>query len=368
MRIVRRLLLAAAAVLVLFVLTFAVPVRLWRTGEQLRAPLIADRAASVEAPSRIWIDTDAACGHGPRTDPDDCLALLLLADTSGLDIAGISTVFGNAPLDVTDRTTRELVTALETAGHDLPDVFTGAGSPQSEDGSKRRTDATRALEAALAEGPLAIVALGPLTNIAATLARRPELVPRVTSLVAVMGRRTGHLFHPSEGAGAGTLLGHGPIFSDFNHSMDTRAATQILGLRVPLVLVPYVASRDVEIAGTHLDRLADRGGPHAWVAARCREWLAYWREEIGREGFYPFDLVAAAYVRDPRQLLCARVTAWVGDDPTMFIPFWNPPALLVTQDRDAIVEAEATGQARYCFSATVQFERALSQWLGGAPS
>ena len=59
---------------------------------------------AVAPPGRIWIDTDAACGATTRTDPDDCLAILWLAER-GVDIIGISTSFGNAPGDVVaDRT------------------------------------------------------------------------------------------------------------------------------------------------------------------------------------------------------------------------------------------------------------------------
>ena len=43
-------------------------------------PLPLDRGGPVVAlPRRIWIDTDAACGHARTADPDDCLAILLLA-------------------------------------------------------------------------------------------------------------------------------------------------------------------------------------------------------------------------------------------------------------------------------------------------
>ena len=70
------------------------------------------------APARVWIDGDAACGTGRRRDPDDCLALLSLASARHIDIAGISTVFGNAPLSETDSVMRALVQALDTyAGH-----------------------------------------------------------------------------------------------------------------------------------------------------------------------------------------------------------------------------------------------------------
>jgi len=55
---------------------------------------------------------NAACGTGQRRDPDDCLALLSLAHASHIDIAGISTVFGNAPVDETDQVMRVRVHEL----------------------------------------------------------------------------------------------------------------------------------------------------------------------------------------------------------------------------------------------------------------
>ena len=67
------------------------------------------------------------------------------------------------------------------------------------------------------------------------------------------------------------------------------------------------------------------------MARRSWDWLAYWSEEIGREGFYPFDLLAAAYVIDPGLFRCARVRAWTGVDETMFDPIWKSTSLLVTE-------------------------------------
>ena len=47
----------------------------------------------------------------PRT-PTIVFALLVPDQAPGLEIVGVSTVFGNAPLDVTDRTTRDLMAAI----------------------------------------------------------------------------------------------------------------------------------------------------------------------------------------------------------------------------------------------------------------
>lgn len=77
----------------------AVPVRLWRTGEVPLPELqYVPPARAIVNAARVWIDADAACGTGKRRDPDDCLALLSLTRAGHIDIAGISTVFGNAPV------------------------------------------------------------------------------------------------------------------------------------------------------------------------------------------------------------------------------------------------------------------------------
>jgi inosine-uridine nucleoside N-ribohydrolase len=221
------------------------------------------------------------------------------------------------------------------------------------------------LVAALEQGPLTVVALGPLTNLAAVLAERPALRSRVARLVAVMGRRPGHIFHPAEGAHAGTLFGHGPVFRDFNFAMDARAAAQIVALNLPTSLIPYDAARGVEITAGDLDRLAESGGTTAWVAERARPWLGYWNEDIGRRGFYPFDLLAAAYVVEPGRFRCAPVQLRVGEDPTLFVPFWRPTALLVGQGEVGAGEPRVDGSALYCAKPTADLKRALIGRFGG---
>jgi inosine-uridine nucleoside N-ribohydrolase len=331
-------LVAATAVLG----ALALPIEIRGTGDQGLAPMTFARE-SVELTGRLWIDTDAACGHSPRTDPDDCLAIALLARATGDRIAGISMVAGNAPLEVVERTTRELAARLSAELGRTLHVHTG----------------NQGLTAALMEGPLTVVALGPLTNLATVLDARPELRSRVTRVVAVMGRRPGHIFHPAEGVGGGMLLGHGPIFRDFNFEKDVTAAMRTVALAVPLTLVPYDAARRVEIAAADLDRLAAAGGAAAWVAKRSREWLAYWQRDIGRQGFSPFDLLAAAYVAEPRQFGCAEVQAWVGEDSTLFVLFRRPAALLVGQGDARPERPQTRGSARYCADVSV----GIKTWL-----
>ncbi len=306
----------ALATAVVLVVSLTLPVRAWRTGEPLTAPLaLAPGRLPGPAPTRVWIDTDAACGHSRRTDPDDCLALLLLAQARGVNVVGISTVFGNAPLAVTDSTTRTFAAIIRANGLQAPPVYRGASVALDEGPARADGIAARdALRRALADGPLVIVALGPLTNIAAALRDHPALWARVRHLVVVMGRRRGHLFHPVEGGTAHSFLGHGPVFRDFNFAQDEAAAATVLAMRRPTTFVPYEAARDVMLGTEVLDGMETRGGGAAWVARRSRGWLAYWRDEINRPGFYPFDAMAAAFVLQPALLRCADVTIAIERD------------------------------------------------------
>ena len=340
--------------------TFAIPVEQWRTGDQRITELTyRPIPGPSNFPRRIWIDTDAACGHSRSTDPDDCFAIALLAQASGFQIVGISTVFGNAALEVVNHTTLELVSRLSTELHRPFSVYSGATGPLSKNPPSPKPPAHDALVAALAQGPLTVLALGSLTNLAAALTEHPTLRTQVAHLVAVMGKRPGHIFHPAEGAQAGILFGHGPIFRDFNFDMDTDAAKLVLTSHLPVTLIPYDAARGVEITADDLDHLSESNHVLEWIAARARPWLEYWRDGIGRHGFYPFDLLAAAYIIDSSQFECASVDVRIEEDPTLFMPFGRSTALLVSESERPSMEAQAVGSARYCARPSSELKRRL---------
>ncbi len=283
---------------------------IWTTGRVESIPLnFVMGGTEIEPPARIWIDTDAACGATPRTDPDDCLAIVWLA-AHGFNIAGISTSFGNADGPTVEQTTRSL--AAKMAGEGMPNipVWKGLAVPQPA-GTAPTSAGVGELRKALEAGPLTILALGPLTNTAAALDGRPDLKPNVSRIIAVMGHRPGHLFHPAEGVGSGALFGHGPIFRDLNFSVDPDAATRVLVLDLPLVLVPYDAARGVMITSADLDRLSAQGSVFNDLSQSTRGWLAFWNDDVGLPGFYPFDWVAAAKIANPSLFGCAKTKAIV---------------------------------------------------------
>lgn len=345
----------------LLLTTLAWPVKVWRTGEVSSAPIRVEPAQRFSiSPVRVWIDTDAACGHGSRTDPDDCLAMLVLSQHERVDIVGVSTIFGNASLDETDQTTRSLFASLEQRAVPPPPVYRGSSAPLDREPAGRSPvpEAHNALRRALARAPLTIVALGPLTNIAIALEGRPELQANVTRLIAVMGRRKGHVFHPIEGATAHSFLGHGPVFRDFNFAKDERAAEAVMAMGLPTTLVPYEAARAITLKPTVLDMMETNGAAAAWVAQRARPWMDYWRDDIGLRGFYPFDLVAAAYAVEPTLFRCAYLPIVVEDDTWLF-GWLGRRGLFVLPEESRQDATHAAGTTLYC----PQVSEGLESWL-----
>ncbi len=308
-KIARRALVVLLGLVLLAAATLALPIPGWRTGwVEVEGLDLAPAGAFALDSHSVWIDTDAACGAGRMTDSDDCLGLLALLKARGADVVGISTVFGNAPLEVTDGTTRALTSQLGAEEVQVPPVHRGRDSPAGSN-DHDPTPAERALAKALADAPMVIIALGPLTNIAAVLRRRPDLAPRVQRIVAVMGQRPNHVFHPVEGGTAAILFGHGPVFQDFNFVKDDAAAAELLAHGLPITLIPYEAAREIAITGHDLEAMRDAGPGARWVAERSQGWLDFWREDIRQPGFFPFDLVGATYLLHPELFRCAELPA-----------------------------------------------------------
>jgi inosine-uridine nucleoside N-ribohydrolase len=180
------------------------------------------------------------------------------------------------------------------------------------------------------------------------LRERPDFARNVARLIAVMGRRQGHLFHPSEGRGQGILFGHGPVFRDFNYTQDRQGAEDVLRSGVPVTMVPYDAARRLVLNASDLGSLAAAGGAAAWVASRSRQWLEYWRQDVGLDGFYPFDLVAAAFLLRPDMFRCADVRWWIHPlpRPLTWLGVGNP--LFVGLQEEQSEDAHSAGAATYC--------------------
>lgn len=202
---------------------------------------------------RYIIDCDP--GH------DDAVAILLAA--SALDIAGVTTVYGNASIE---STTRNAVDFLDFAGLDIP-VFRGSGAPLRRprthanvhgqsglDGaelpkSQRQPSAMEAIEfiaqqVSRSPGAISIIATGPLTNLARVLAKYPHIEPGIASL-SIMGGTAGR--------------GNTTPVAEFNAFSDPEALDAVLASSIPMHMIGYDLTSGIGLADHHIARLEGSG-------------------------------------------------------------------------------------------------------------
>ena len=271
-------------------------VRSARSGAAL---LVLAAALQADARTPIWIDTDPAI-DAPYREVDDAFALVLAFHSPDVQIAGISTTFGNAGVERTTTVARDLARRFGAdAGIDDRDVFLGAPSRQS---SGIPTAATAALSRALARERLTYVALGPLTNLATCLKIHPELALRIDRVIFVGGRTAGRPLK------FGALQIH-----DANVLKDPASVQVLFDTRIPIVLAPAEAGGRLVLTREAANELASDGPAAAFLQRNSRFWLWFWTIVVKNPGGPLFDslaIIAATTPADvPAEPRYARIDA-----------------------------------------------------------
>jgi len=247
-------------------------------------------------PLRVWIDTDPAVGV-PQRDVDDGFALLQAFRSDDLNIVGVSSVFGNAPLEQA----HPITVALTDQWQPGTPVFRGAAGPD-----EGPTPASDALVEALKEGPLTVLALGPVSNVAQAVKSRPDLAQRL-KVVAVAGRLPGQRFT----TGTTNLRGH----RDFNFEQDPQAMAYLIERGISLTLAPFELSRKVWITVPYLDRLEAQAPDTAPLIAPARAWLQLWHDTFQVDGFNPFDTLAVGVLTRRDLITCDPLGVRIAEHP-----------------------------------------------------
>jgi purine nucleosidase len=195
----------------------------------------------------VIIDTDCALGP-PGAKVDDGFALALAVASPELEVHLVTTTAGNVDvLTATGRTG----SLLERLGRDIP---VAAGGPP--DGGAAATEITaRALRE---PGGLTVIALGPLTNVAAALAADPGVAGALAEVVVMGGR----------------FLGPDDASSEFNVRNDPWATRAVLDSGVRVRLVGLDVTPRLALGPAELDRLARGGALARHLAALARARLA----------------------------------------------------------------------------------------------
>jgi len=255
--------------------------------------------ADREPSHRVWLDVDTANGIG---EIDDGLALIQAFHSPELEIAGVSSVFGNAPLKQAHPIALNITRVFGPAGIEAQ---RGAASA---DERGEPSKAVAGMAAALKQGPMTILALGPVTNAATLLERHPELTDRIERIIVVAGRREDQPFMSSPDQPR--------PFRDFNFELDPDAMRVLLESDVPLVMAPWEVSSHVWLTRRDLAQLRDAGGSGLYIAATSQQWIDGWEHRLNARGGNPFDTLAVGYVTHPGLVEGMPVTAAIEHGPS----------------------------------------------------
>ena len=291
----------------------------------------------------IWIDTDMGF--------DDIAAILVVAH-SDLVIDGVSLVTGNAPLPHVQanaasaaavfnwtfpiHTGRELpvLCKLETAQGILGQTgIPTAGRSLPPANPLPASDAFGALSNWLSDGngPKRMLALGPLTNIAALALARPDLAARIDELTWM---------------GGGVTSGNHTASAEFNAFADPEALAIVLAHGLPLRMVDLDICRKVLAWPEDVAHIRKIAGEKAQLLADLLEGYINIAISPGRPPMAIYDPTAAAIFVEPgiATLRHARIDAELQGQHT--------------RGRTVVETRASHGQFNAHFAAEIDAERA----------
>lgn len=251
---------------------------------------------------RVILDCDP--GH------DDAMAILLAAARPELELVAITTVAGNQAVEKVTLNARRVCTVAGirhvpiAAGCDRPMVGEPLFADTNDEGwgldeldwpdptvDQDPRHALDVMAAALADGPLSIVATGPLTNVGTLLQRRPELADRIEA-VALMGGAIG--------------LGNWTPGAEFNIYADPEAAQAVFSSGLPVTVVPLEATHRALATEEVLARIDALQTPVARLsAAMLRLFQETYERVFGFADPPIHDPCAVAYLVD-REIVTTR--------------------------------------------------------------
>jgi purine nucleosidase len=249
-------------------------------------------------PRTFLIDTDTAS--------DDAVAIIMALRAPDVRVAAITTVAGNVPVQ---QSTRNALYTAELCGASVP-VYMGADKPllriygdatwfHGRDGlgdhnypapgksaeGKHAVDAI--IETIEANPGITFVTLGPLTNVALALGKKPEIAENVGRCV-IMG-------------GAPCCEGNITPAAEYNIWVDPEAAAIVMRSGLPIELVGWHLCRfEAVLHDDDIARILALDNPIAKFAIECNSHArkAY-KIQTGEDGICLPDPVAVALALDP---------------------------------------------------------------------
>ncbi|WP_448006511.1 nucleoside hydrolase [Agromyces bauzanensis] len=248
----------------------------------------------------IPVIVDCDPGH------DDVFALWLAAGHPALDLRAVTTVGGNVPLAHTSRNARIALTVAGVSGvpvaagaeGPLSRVLetaewihgeNGLGGPELPEPAVPLDDrgATELIADTLvtSDEPVAIIATGPITNVAVFLRERPELAHRIREIVWM---------------GGSTERGNVTPYAEFNAWVDPEALSIVVGSGIRFTMVGLNVTHHALVTTAVRERLAAVGTRTAAFGDELLEFFCRTNDEVfGMPDGPLHDPVAVAALADP---------------------------------------------------------------------
>lgn len=230
---------------------------------------------------RIIFDCDNTMGVS-GCDVDDGLALLYLLGRGDIEICGVTTTYGNSDVETVYWSTKAL---LEEIGRkDIP-LFKGC--PRKD---VLKSEAAEFIVETVRSNRsnISILATGPLTNLYAAYLLDSTIFEQVCEVV-VMGGITAE------------LVINGRVLDELNFSSDPAAAECVLKNTDNLAVITgnnclraFLSEKDFE------QKLSSsKKNIAGYIRKKCRYWFEEMRSAFQIDGFYAWDVVAAAFLANP---------------------------------------------------------------------
>ena len=251
---------------------------------------------------KIIIDTDPGI--------DDAMAIFFAFQSPDLEVLGLTSVFGNVPVDMA---ARNALTLCDVAGKDIPvcagmkfpwvgpessyahfvhgdDGFGNIGHPASTRELDPRSSAQFIIDTAKQyPGEVTLVAIGPLSNLALALKMEPQITTLLKGVV-IMG-------------GAAQVPGNVTPVAEANIWNDPYAAEIVMSADWPLTMIGLDVTYAVSYNQAYLSELAEVNPTLGGFVHKAAQFYAKFYSEVfqnaDEEVCYFHDAMALAYVIDP---------------------------------------------------------------------
>lgn len=247
------------------------------------------------------------------TDPgvDDAMALLYLHRHPDIDLVGVTTVFGNAPIEITTRNAQFLhqkwkISAPIARGAAKPyddarqsghfatfvhgeDGLGNIGVPLEVDHPvDARTAAQFIIDTVRNDpGNITLVAVGPLTNLALALKADPEIASLVKEVV-VMG-------------GAFDVNGNVTPAAEANIHNDPEAADAVFTASWKVTLIGLDVTMKTLMSSDYLASMVEAGPAEIQLLSELSQfYIDFYRQRVGLDGMALHDSCACVYVTEPQ--------------------------------------------------------------------